>query len=123
MTSHYDLYYTAPSGKIIPVKTAKKFMDRIIGLSGHKKEIYGILMESCCFTHTFFMRYPVDIIYLDKNNKVIATKRCIKPFRIVFPVRGAKRILKFPSSLNAMAFLKKGTPVELFQTKIPLVIY
>ena len=112
----YDFYYTSPSGRVIPVIAAKGFKHKFLGLTGYEKRDYGLLLEPCKFVHTFFIKYPVDIIYLDKNNKVITTKRYIKPFRISLPVPGAKKILKFPSSLNAIVFLKEGTNIELSKT-------
>ncbi|NMA66207.1 MAG: DUF192 domain-containing protein [Clostridiaceae bacterium] len=120
MTLHFDLYYISPSDKEIPIKIAKTFKHRFFGLMGQKDEYYGLLLEPCNCIHTFFMRYPIDIIYLDKNNRVITTTRYIKPFRLTLPVFGAKKVLEFPSSLNAIAFLKEGTYIDLKKNETPI---
>ncbi|NLM74148.1 MAG: hypothetical protein GX184_09000 [Clostridiaceae bacterium] len=105
--------YVSPCGRVIPVKAANTFIKRFFGLMGKKEGNYGILLESCKRMHTFFMRYPLDLVYLDKDNCVVLTKRIIMPFRIAPHVNNAARILAFPSSLNAMAFLKQGDKITL----------
>ena len=46
--------------------------------------------------HTLFVFYPIDIIGLDKNNKVAYIKRNIKPFRFyIKPNKKVKNILEF----------------------------
>ncbi len=92
---------------------ANTFKSRLLGLGGKKEGTYGILLDKCKCVHTFFMKYPLDLIYLDKENCVISTRRSIMPFRITAPVFQATRILAFPSSLNAMAFLKTGKKIKL----------
>lgn len=81
---------------------------------GKKEGVYGLLLTPCNAIHTCFMRYPLDVIYLDAKDCVIATKRCVKPFSIAPKIRGAVKVLEFPSSLQAMAFLEKGTTINLY---------
>jgi uncharacterized membrane protein (UPF0127 family) len=45
--------------------------------------------------HTLFVFYPIDIIFLDKNKKVIEIKKNIKPFTLkIIPNKKAKYVLE-----------------------------
>ena len=110
-----ELKYKSPCGKEIPVAVADTFVSRFWGLMGKKEGDYGLLLKPCNLIHTFFMRYPLDAIYLDNQNRVLSMKRMIKPFRITRPVQNATRVLEFPSSLNAMAFVKEGGTISFYQ--------
>lgn len=55
-----------------------------------------MLIEPCNSIHMFFMRYPLDIVFLDKAGKVVFIYRGIKPWRMGRIVRGAKSALELP---------------------------
>jgi uncharacterized membrane protein (UPF0127 family) len=57
---------------------------RIKGLIGRKEFVKGeaLILKPCNSIHTFFMKFPIDIIFLDKNKRVIKTITCLKPFRL-----------------------------------------
>lgn len=42
----------------------------------------GLLIPRCNAIHTFFMRYPIDAIFLDAENRVVKTVRDIPPGRL-----------------------------------------
>jgi hypothetical protein len=44
----------------------------------------------------FFMRYPLDVIFTDKEGRVVFVYRGIKPWRMGRLVRGAKRAIELP---------------------------
>jgi uncharacterized membrane protein (UPF0127 family) len=64
-----------------------------------KQADYAILFTNCSSVHTFFMRFNLDIVFLDKNGIVVGFKRNIKPWRIVLPVKKAVDILEIPVGL------------------------
>jgi uncharacterized membrane protein (UPF0127 family) len=47
----------------------------------------------------FFMRFDLNIIYLDKKDKVINVIKQVKPFRIILPIKNACSILEIPSNI------------------------
>lgn len=81
---------------------------------GRKEGVYGLLLSPCNSIHTWFMRYPLDALYLDEHNEVVALKRFIKPFSVTLPVRSAVKVLEFPSSQHTTAFLTKGKTINLY---------
>ncbi len=56
------------------VKVAKNFITRSIGLLS-KKDINpneALIIKPCNAVHTFFMKFNIDVLYIDKNNKVLS---------------------------------------------------
>ena len=41
----------------------------------------GLLIPHCNAIHTFFMSYPIDATFLDKEGRVVKTVRNIRPWR------------------------------------------
>ncbi len=56
----------------------------------------GLVISPCNSIHMFFMRYPLDIIFLDASGKVVFMYRGIKPWRMGRVVRGAKMAIELP---------------------------
>lgn len=42
----------------------------------------GLLIERCNCIHTLFMRYAIDAVFLDRQNRVVRTVKGIPPGRI-----------------------------------------
>lgn len=61
----------------------------LIALAFESKQLAGI--------HTCFMRFTLDLFWLDKNRKVISIAKGVKPFRIANPAKPAKYILEAPA--------------------------
>ena len=60
---------------------ATNFWARMKGLIGTSKlrKGEGLLLPRCIGIHMFGMSYPLDVIYLDENNEVIALLENIQP--------------------------------------------
>jgi hypothetical protein len=57
---------------------------RMKGLLGRKefKQNEAIILQPCNSIHTFFMRFPIDVIFVDKDNKIVKTISQLVPFRL-----------------------------------------
>jgi len=71
---------------------------RFIGLIGKKelKDGEGLLLIPCNSIHMMFMKIPLDIIFLDKEDKIIHIIENIKPWRISPIIFKAKSVLELP---------------------------
>lgn len=90
---------------------ANTFFSRFKGLMGKESLPQGeaLLIESCNSIHTFFMKFPIDVAYLSGSGnefKVIMIRRDMTPWRVDFPVFGAKAVLEMAS--GAMLDLSEG---------------
>lgn len=64
---------------------AKSFLTRSIGLLSRKfiSENECLIIEPCFSIHTFFMRFPIDVLFVDRKNKIVAAYENVLPNRIL----------------------------------------
>ena len=85
------------------IKTASNFKDKLLGLMWQTNIDYGLLITNCKSIHTYFMKENIDILLLDKHNRILMINRNIKPNKIIiFHTKKRTNILELPSnsSLN-----------------------
>lgn len=87
-------------GRTVPMARGPRA--RLLGLSHLDRERAGagLLIPGCSSVHTFGMRFPLDLVFLDRNRIVIAVHRAVGRRRVVF-CRGADSVLELPSSAYA----------------------
>lgn len=78
------------------VRIADGFWSRLIGLLSKRsiEENEGLLIVPCTSIHTFFMRFTIDLVFLDKNNRVVGTCSNVYPNRIRFAPRKTHSVLE-----------------------------
>jgi len=64
-------------------------------------------LEPFMWMHMFFMRFPIDIVFLDRQGRVIRISHGLRPWRTSALVWGARRALE----LAAGAARRTGTQV------------
>jgi uncharacterized membrane protein (UPF0127 family) len=56
----------------------------------------GLLLVPCHGIHMFFMRFPLDLLFLDRHNRVVCTVSGL-PVGAVLPwIRGTECVLELP---------------------------
>ena len=63
---------------------ADSFLTRMVGLL-NKKSLQpdeALIITQCQSIHMFFMRFPIDVIFVDKQGRVVGLVERIKPFRL-----------------------------------------
>ncbi len=65
----------------------------------------GIILEPCNSIHTFFMKFPIDVVFINKKNKIIKIYKSLPPWRLTPIVWGSKKVLEvasnqFPSEIK-----------------------
>ena len=58
----------------------------------------GLLLVPCPSVHTFFMCFPIDVLLLDRQGVVVAVRRAVQPWRLVWPVRDSYATLEVPAN-------------------------
>ena len=77
------------------------FAERARGLIGRPAPApgRGLLIPRCNAIHTLFMRYPIDAVFLDAENRAVKTVRNIPPGRLlVWGGFAAKSVLEVASA-------------------------
>lgn len=93
---------------------ANNFFSKLFGLTVRKKlnDKEGFLIENCSSIHTFWMRYSIDVIFLDKKNLVLAIYHNIKPFRVTPFIRNAYYALELKPGTIEKTSLEVGDLVQ-----------
>jgi uncharacterized membrane protein (UPF0127 family) len=67
----------------VRARVAEGFFARARGLIGRPPPApgEGLLIPKCNAIHTFFMSYPIDAVFLDKEGRAVKTVRNIRPWR------------------------------------------
>lgn len=68
----------------VEAEVAETFAQRAKGLIGRRglESGKGMLIIRCNCIHTFFMRFPVDVIFFDRRGNVVKTVRNVRPWRL-----------------------------------------
>lgn len=75
------------------------FYDRFKGLLG-KKEIKNdeaLIIKPCNSIHMFFMKFSIDVIFIDKNDRVCEMIKNIKPWKVSKIIKEAKYVIELKS--------------------------
>ena len=94
------------------VEVASDPWSRFWGLMGRRDLAAGrgILITPCSSIHMFFMRFPIDVVYLDPSRRVKRIVGSLKPWRISW-CRGADAVLEAPAGWAGEAGLGEGAQV------------
>ncbi len=78
---------------------AKTPLARIKGLLGRKifARSQALILDPCSSIHTFFMCFPIDVLFVDKNYKVLQTLRDFNPNRISRIYWNSSRVIELPA--------------------------
>jgi tetratricopeptide (TPR) repeat protein/uncharacterized membrane protein (UPF0127 family) len=57
----------------------------------------GLLLVPCPGVHTGFMRFPIDVVLLDRRGVVLAVQRQVEPWHMVMPAQGSYAVLEVPA--------------------------
>ena len=84
------------------------------GLLGRSSldEDEGILLRPGGSIHMFFMRFPIDAVFLDDDLRVVRVAADLKPWRMASR-RGAKSVLELPAGRCARAGVREGDRLTL----------
>lgn len=80
------------------VRLAQNPWSRMVGLLGRKglADGEGLLLRPCSSIHTLFMRFPIDVVYLDKDGNVLKVVPSLRPFRFSASLRRTHYTLELP---------------------------
>ena len=82
------------------LEIADTFKKRLFGLMGKKNIKKGLFFPKTRSIHTFFMKENIDVIMIDKNNKVIFFKKSLSKNKIIIKKKAYHTIELPNNSLN-----------------------
>jgi uncharacterized membrane protein (UPF0127 family) len=86
---------------------------RMRGLLGRKGigAEEGLLLRPAPSIHTFFMRFPIDAVFLDAHGRVLKVVEDLKPWRAA-ACRGAKAVLELAAGQARQRGIRLGDRLE-----------
>ena len=101
---------------IIPnLEVASNFWSRGKGLLGRAglNEDQALWIHHCNSIHTFFMKFSIDCVFVDKNLRVKAIRTDVKPGRMVMPIWGASSVFEMKSGTAEKLNIQVGDQLHV----------
>jgi uncharacterized membrane protein (UPF0127 family) len=95
-------------------EVADSVLTRMKGLLGRSSLSpgEGLLIRPASSIHMFFMRFPIDTVFLDRTFRVIGIVESLRPWRVAGR-RGARAVLELPAGETARRGLRPGERLVL----------
>lgn len=89
---------------------ADSFLTRFKGLMGVAELPVGqaLHIAPCNSIHTFFMKIPIDAVFLDASEQVVDICHAMPPWRMSKVYWGAKSVLELPAGTAAASQTQAG---------------
>ncbi len=104
--------YAGGSEIACDIYEAETFWQRFSGLMFCRRK-HGLLINGCSSVHTFFMKFELDVICLDKDYKIVEVFYGVKPFRLAASFKKTKHILELPSGAFDKSAIKSGISLKI----------
>ena len=84
------------AGDFVNCRVADTFWTRFMGLMGSPRLPHreGLLIRPCNSIHMFFMRFPIDAVFLDREFRIVKLIKCLEPGKVVGTIPGAWQVLE-----------------------------
>ncbi|MCM1944213.1 DUF192 domain-containing protein [Streptomyces sp. G2] len=103
---------TVPEGATVPVEVAASYRARRRGLLGRDGVAGAMLLTPANSVHTFGMRFPIDVAYLDRRLRVLAVVT-MRPGRLGLPRPRARHVLEAEAGAMTGWGLRPGVVVTV----------
>ena len=96
------------------VSRAGTHWSRMVGLLGRESlgDGEGLWIEPCAMIHTFFMRFAIDAVFLDREGKAVRVVEDLRPWRVSPWVLGASSVLELAGG-SLKGAVKPGDALEI----------
>ena len=71
----------------------------------------GMWIAPCSGIHTFFMRFAIDAVFVDRGLQIVRVARDLRPWRVVPLVFGAHGVIELPAGTVRGLRLERGEPL------------
>jgi uncharacterized membrane protein (UPF0127 family) len=96
-------------------RVARTLRERTVGLLGTAQPAPGdgLLIERTQSIHMFFMRYPIDVVFVDGHARVTRCVARLRPWRVVWWARGARDCVELGVGTLAASATQVGDQLEI----------
>jgi len=106
-----------PTGRVLAdrLRVPRTFVGRGLGLM-FRRDLpagEGVWITHCNGIHMFFMRFPIDAVFMDRRLRVVRVCAGLRPWRVVPLVLRAHSVLELPAGTVAGLDLERGQPLSI----------
>lgn len=105
------------TGKVLAceVDLAENFFARLKGLLGRSELAAGggLWIRPCNSVHTFGMRFTIDVAFLDRDMRVVAVAKTLRPNRVSPFCSKASSVLELPAGALDAAVTAVGNRIAI----------
>ena len=96
-------------------RVANNAWTRFRGLLGvrHLAPGDGLAIIPCQGVHCMFMSIPIDVLYVDKHDRVVGMDRELKPWRLGSFYKGVRYVIELPAGTIARTATGVGDQLEV----------
>lgn len=109
--------YARATGQLLAdrVVLANTFFTRLRGLIGRRRlaPADALWLRPCNGVHTWWMHYAIDVIFLDRELRIVKLVENMRPFRLTAPHRAARSVLEMSVHTISQVQLKVGDQLEI----------
>ncbi len=99
------------------VRIADTYLRRLIGLLGKTsrwaKPGRGLWITPSCGVHTIGMLFPIDLVFIDRDCRVVGIQEYVRPFRVSRVCLKATSVLEFPAYTIHRSGTELGDNLEI----------
>lgn len=94
---------------LLRLSFAHRFVERLRGLLGHARldDDRGLWIAPCGSVHTFGMRFPIDVVFVDRDGRVVRVAEQVAAGRMAF-ARKAVSVVEVAAGGIARIGLRAG---------------
>lgn len=99
-------------------EVARSFLARGRGLIGRDTLAAGegLLIRPCSSVHSFFMRFPIDVVFVDRHDRVVGLTEAMPPNRPYAGAWRARYVVELPSGTIAATGTRVGDVLHVEET-------
>jgi uncharacterized protein len=96
-------------------EVARSFLARGWGLMGREAlpAGAGMLIEPCSSVHSFFMRFPIDVVFADRQHRVVGLAVAMPPNRPYAGAWRARYVVELPAGTIAASGTQLGDTLRV----------
>ncbi len=99
------------------LRRADTHLSRLVGLMGTPPGALssgnGLWIVPCHGVHTFGMRYPIDLVYLNQEFEVVHTEENVRPWRVAAVWMESATVLELPPHTIYQTGTSIGDHIEI----------
>jgi uncharacterized protein len=94
---------------------AESFLARGLGLMGRRSlpEGGGLILYPSNNIHMFFMRFPIDVLFVDREDRIVALRHTFKPWRPLAAALSARYTIELPAGILAATQTQVGDMLQI----------